>query len=154
MPHRGTPPQSTLFAVDCVRSVDSPSIVVTCFPSLGTREHARANPLFSFPGARCTLRRRAIPQRFCSRQSASPQHHQQGSQWMTSTWTAFPFTKKLVIRCSPATIANGNLGFPWMVGRRTKVTFRGPAFRCDSNSAISMIWRFHVLGHRTATNVR
>src|SRR5258707_7360560 len=110
-PHCGTSSSIHAFCSGCVRSEDSPSIVVTCFPS--ARDTGATQERIALP-SRCTVHapQSAIPQpNFVPvNPSDSRSTHNKGVDGSTSTCTAFPFTKKLVITCSPCMMANGTLG--------------------------------------------
>src|SRR5258707_12393135 len=112
-PHCGTSSSIHAFCSGCDRSLDSPSMVVTCFPS--ARDTGATQERIAFP-SRCTghAPQSSIPQPYFVPVSPSDSRktHNKAVDGSTSTCTDFPFTKKLVITCSPSTMSSGNLGFP------------------------------------------
>src|SRR5258708_37446384 len=141
-PHCGTSSSIHAFCSGCDRSADSPSIVVTCFPS--ARDTGATQERMACP-SRCTVHapQSAIPQpNFVPvNPSESRSTHSKGVDGSTSTWTGFPFTKKLVIRCSPALSRMATLvSLGWWNADQGYARGLGPT--CDSIARKSMIWRF------------
>src|SRR5258708_27683947 len=125
-PHCGTSSSIHAFCSGCERLLDSPSMVVTCFPS--ARDTGATHERIAFP-SKCTVQapQSAIPQpNFVPvSPSESRRTHSSGVDGSTSTWTGFPFTKKFVIVISPVRMAT--LVSLWMVERNRRLR-RGPIF--------------------------
>src|ERR1700730_986367 len=133
-PHCGTSSSIHAFCSGCVRSGESPSIVVTCFPA--TRETGATHERIAFP-SKCTVHapQSAIPQPNLVPVSPSDSRraHNKGVDGSTSTWTAFPFTKKLVICGSPALLRMATLvSLGWWNASQGYVCGPGLQIREDS----------------------
>src|SRR5258705_3782691 len=124
-PHCGTSSSIHAFCSGCERLLDSPSMVVTCFPS--ARDTGATHERIAFP-SKCTVQapQSAIPQpNFVPvSPSESRSTHNSGVDGSTSTWTGFPFTKKFVIVISPVRMAT--LVSLLDGGTQSKVTAGGP----------------------------
>src|SRR5450631_1424062 len=97
-PHCGTSSSIQAFCSGCVKSSESPSMVVTCLPA--ARESGATHERIAWP-SRCTVQapHSAIPQPNFVPVIASESRntHRRGVEGSTSTCTDFPFRKKLVI---------------------------------------------------------